>query len=201
MDAILKIYLPFYFIGFILLVFVFPSIRVYRQTGVNPFRFATGHNPTHDYVGNSMKVFILLLFVAIGIHSVSLTAYSYLGPFEYLEQVPLKWAGLTLGHISLTGIMIAQRQMKNSWRIGIDYENGTKLVTTGLFAISRNPIYLFLLLGLTGTFLILPNALTLAVLFAAYLVLHITMRMEEEFLSSRHGEQYTNYKRKVRRLI
>jgi hypothetical protein len=31
--------------------------------------------------------------------------------------------------------------MKNSWRIGIDTVTKTELVTTGLFAISRNPFF------------------------------------------------------------
>jgi protein-S-isoprenylcysteine O-methyltransferase Ste14 len=31
--------------------------------------------------------------------------------------------------------------MDNSWRIGIDEENKTGLVTKGIFSISRNPIF------------------------------------------------------------
>lgn len=58
MDAFLKIYLPLFLVAFIAWVFVVPSLKVYKQTGINPFRFATKHNPTHDYVGSSMKVFI-----------------------------------------------------------------------------------------------------------------------------------------------
>lgn len=37
----LKIYLPVFLVVFIVLVFVVPSVRVYRQTGINPFRFVT----------------------------------------------------------------------------------------------------------------------------------------------------------------
>lgn len=201
MDAFLKIYLPLFFIGFIVLVFVVPSIRVYRQTGINPFRFATKHNKAHDYIGGSMKVFILLLLATVLVYSFSEFAYSMLAPFEYLERPALQIAGLILGHISIIGIVIAQLQMKQSWRIGIDYENKTQLVTWGLFSKSRNPIFLFLIISLIGMFLILPNAITLSVLFAAYLVLHITMRLEEDFLQKQHGEPYYYYKNQVRRLI
>lgn len=201
MDGFLKIYLPVFLMAFIAWVFVVPSVRVYRQTGINPFRFATKHNPTHDYVGNTMKVFILLLLVTIGVYSISDVVYQYLAPFRYMELSNLKIVGLVFGHISLIGIKIAQRQMRLSWRIGIDYENKTKLVTSGLFSVSRNPIYLFLLVGLIGMFLLLPNAVTFAILFAVFLVLHITMRLEEEFLQKQHGEPYIVYKAKVRRLI
>lgn len=201
MNGFLKIYLPVFFVVFIVWVFIVPSINVYKQTGINPFRFATKHNPTHDYVGNIMKVFILLLLFTIGVYSTSATAYQYLAPFSYLVLPALKTVGLVFGHISLLGIKSAQKQMRLSWRIGIDYENSTKLVTSGLFSVSRNPIYLFLLLGLIGMFLILPNAVTFAIFFAAFLVLHITMRLEEDFLQKQHGEAYINYKKKVRRLI
>ncbi len=201
MDAFLRFYLPLFYISLIVLIFIVPSIRVYRKTGVNPFRFATSHNSTHDYVGNSMKLFIVLLFLVIIVHSAWPSVYEYFATFTYLERNILRWTGLILEHVALVGIMIAQKQMRLSWRIGIDYENKTNLVTTGLFSISRNPIFLFLLLGLVGLFLLLPNAITLAVLFAAYLVLNITMRMEEDFLAGQHGQEYLAYKKQVRRII
>ncbi|NTS40754.1 isoprenylcysteine carboxylmethyltransferase family protein [Flavisolibacter sp. BT320] len=201
MDAILKIYLPLYLIGFIVLVFVIPSIRVYRQTGINPFRFATNMDGAHNYIGGSMKVFILLLLMTVLLYSFSESAYNRLARFEYLEFPSLRVAGLILGHLSILGIVVAQLQMKQSWRIGIDYDNKTQLVTWGLFSKSRNPIFLFLLISLVGFFLILPNAITFAVLFSAYIVLHITMRLEEDFLQKQHGEAYTRYKNNVPRLI
>ena len=201
MDAFLKTYLPLFIIIFIVLVFIVPSIRIYRQTGINPFRFSTNHDAAHNYIGGSMKVFILLLLLTALMYSFSESAYNQLAPFVYLERQFLQIAGLILGHLSIIGIVIAQLQMKQSWRIGIDYENKTQLVTWGLFSWSRNPIFLFLLISLVGLFLILPNAITFAILFAAYFVLHITMRLEEHFLQKQHGEIYLNYKYKVRRLI
>ncbi len=201
MDAFLKLYLPFFLVGFIVLVFVVPTVKVYKQTGINPFRFATNHDKAHDYIGASMKVFILLLLVAVFIFSFFGRVYRYLAPFQYLELSGLKIAGLVLGHLSLVLIMIAQYNMRQSWRIGIDYENRTQLITNGFFSLSRNPIYLSLLAGLIGIFLVLPNAITFAVLFAAYIVLHVTMRLEEDFLEKQHGRSYLSYKQKVRRLI
>jgi protein-S-isoprenylcysteine O-methyltransferase Ste14 len=201
METFLKYYLPVFVLGFIVLVFVVPSIRVYKQTGVNPFRFKTNTNQTHDFVGATMKVFILLIIVAVVISSFFSNAYPFLTPFTYLETTTLKLIGFIIGHLSLVGIMIAQWQMNLSWRIGIDYENKTSLVNKGLFSFSRNPIYLFLLFALTGLFLILPNAVTFAVLFAAFLVLHIAIRLEEEFLQKQHGEAYQEYMNEVPRLI
>lgn len=201
MEQFLRIYLPVFLTGFIVLVFILPSVRVYRQTGLNPFRFKTRHDSVHDYIGGSMKMFIAALFVAVVVYAVSPTGYSYLAPFSYMENQELRIGGLIIGHLALVAIMIAQYQMKQSWRIGIDYENKTRLVVSGLFSVSRNPIFLFLLVALAGLFFVLPNALTFAVLSAAYIVLQVTMRMEEKFLEDQHGETYLVYKRKVARLI
>ena len=148
-----------------------------------------------------MKIFILMILLVVLAYSFLPDAYEYLAPLSYLETSKLKIIGLTMGHISIICIMIAQYHMRLSWRIGIDYENKTPLVTIGFFKLSRNPIYLFLLISLLGLFLIIPNALTFAVLFAAYLILQVTMRLEEEFLEMQHGQAYLEYKRKVRRLI
>ncbi len=201
MEPFLKIYLPLFIIAFIILVFVVPSIKVNRETGINPFRFITNHDKAHDYVGASMKVFIILILVVVLVYSFSDAVYNFLGPISYLETSNLKIIGLALGHLAVAGIMIAQWQMKHSWRIGIDYQNKTRLITIGLFRISRNPIYLFLIVALIGLFLIIPNALTLAILFAAYLILQVTIRLEEAHLEEQHGEEYKRYKNDVRRLL
>ena len=88
--------------------------------------------------------------------------------------------------------------MKNSWRIGIDTETKTELITAGLFQLSRNPIFFGSLIGL---FLTTPNALTGLFLILGYVLIQIQIRLEEEFLTDQHGQKYTEYKQKVRRLI
>jgi protein-S-isoprenylcysteine O-methyltransferase Ste14 len=97
--------------------------------------------------------------------------------------------------------VIAQVHIKNSWRIGIDTNTKTDLITTGLFSISRNPIFFGVIVTLFGLFLVTPNALTLLFLILGYIIIQIQIRLEEEFLTKEHGEKYLEYKRKVRRLI
>jgi protein-S-isoprenylcysteine O-methyltransferase Ste14 len=90
--------------------------------------------------------------------------------------------------------------MKNSWRIGIDHDSKTELVTTGLFKYSRNPIFLGMLLSMVGLFFTTPNALTLIFLIVGYILIQIQIRLEEAYLEKDHGEVYKAYKKKVRRL-
>jgi protein-S-isoprenylcysteine O-methyltransferase Ste14 len=108
---------------------------------------------------------------------------------------------LALIHIALVWISIAQFQMSNSWRIGIDEKNKTKLVTDGVFSISRNPIFLGMIISVLGLFFIVPNALTFFLTITTYIVIQIQIRLEEEFLQKQHSQDYVNYKLKTKRLI
>ena len=136
-----------------LVAFVIPTYRTYKQTGINPITFEKNDN-AHDYIGFIMKVLIVLLFVAVLTYSISEKLYSYLVPISYLQTQTLTIAGLALIHIALVWISFAQIQMSNSWRIGIDEKNKTKLVTDGVFSISRNPIFLGMIISVLGLFLL-----------------------------------------------
>jgi len=118
-----------------------------------------------------------------------------------LQHPIILYSGLALIHIALLWVVIAQFQMSKSWRIGIDEENKTELVTAGLFSISRNPIFLGMILSVTGIFLIIPNALTFFLCLSTYFVIQIQIRLEEEFLIKQHGDEYLHYKQKTRRLL
>jgi len=91
--------------------------------------------------------------------------------------------------------------MSSNWRIGIDEKNKTDLVTTGIFSISRNPIFVGMIVSLLGIFLIIPNAISLCLMVLTYFIIQIQIRLEEEFLEKQHKTDYINYKFKTRRLI
>jgi len=78
----------------------------------------------------------------------------------------------------------------------------TTLLTEGLYAYSRNPIYLALVL-LTVGMGFLGNNLWLAVagLPAAALVHWTAIRKEEHYLEEKFGEDYRNYRQRVRRWL
>ena len=65
----------------------------------------------------------------------------------------------------------------------------------------RNPIYVGLLTGVAGFFLVAPNALSFAASVAAWIGIQIQVRLEEEYLLSHHGDAYREYQATVRRWI
>ncbi len=137
----------------------------------------------------------LLLFAFIP------TLYKNFLPILQLENLTIKYIGLVFLAFALTWTIIAQGHMKNSWRIGIDTETKTELITTGLFGLSRNPVFFGMIISLVGLFLTTPNALTGLFLILGYILIQIQIRLEEEFLTKQHGQNYLTYKQKVRRLI
>ena len=73
--------------------------------------------------------------------------------------------------------------------------------TNGPFAVSRNPIFLGMLIFVLGMTLWSASAVTIALLVAAYLALEVQIRGEETFLEREHGEAYRIYRARVRRWI
>jgi len=143
-----------------------------------------------------------MLLIVFVIHFLNIELYNYLlVPIHYLEDNSVFFIGFFLLHFALFWIVIAQKQMGNSWRIGIDEKNKSELVTHGLFSISRNPVFLGMMLSLFSIFLVLPNILTFFIAFTGYIVIQIQIRLEEEFLLKEFGQKYIDYKNNTRRLI
>jgi protein-S-isoprenylcysteine O-methyltransferase Ste14 len=103
--------------------------------------------------------------------------------------------------LSLVIVWVAQSQMADSWRIGIDEENKTELVTNGLFRYSRNPIFLGIMVANIGLFSVLPNAFTMLIVALSTISVNTQIRLEEEYLKKTHKNFYLDYSKKVRRWI
>lgn len=81
-------------------------------------------------------------------------------------------------------------------------EKTSSLVTDGVYAWSRNPMYLSLLLVLLAYFLWLGNGLGIVVLATFVLALtHWQIKAEESALLALFGEEYAQYCNRVRRWI
>jgi protein-S-isoprenylcysteine O-methyltransferase Ste14 len=141
----------------------------------------------------------LLLYVFMFAWLPSLKAY-FLPILLPLPEV-WQWLGLLLLLVALIWTIVAQGNMKDSWRIGIDSEMKTALITGGLFSFCRNPIFLGMLLALAGLFMVTPNALTLIFWIVGYILIQVQIRLEEEYLQRQHGEAYAIFCRKVPRRL
>ena len=103
--------------------------------------------------------------------------------------VSLIWFGITL-------IVFG-----NSFRIGIDEKTNDKLITSGTFAISRNPVFIAFIAFFGGIFLIYSNIVTLTFFILLIIMVHHQILREEKFLKSHYGKEHEDYCKKVRRYI
>ncbi|MCL2624480.1 MAG: isoprenylcysteine carboxylmethyltransferase family protein [Planctomycetaceae bacterium] len=200
MTDFLRIILPIYFIVFFGVAMVLKSVVVARRTGINPFVLPKDDN-VYGLVGFYFKLVLIAIFVYVLVYAFFPAWHDNFLPIRQLTNPTISCIGLSLLFISLVWTVIAQTHMKNSWRIGIDTETKTELVTSGLFSVSRNPIFFGMIITLFGAFLATPNALTILFLILGYVLIQIQIRLEEEFLIKEHGQKYLEYKQKVRRLI
>lgn len=109
--------------------------------------------------------------------------------------------GVSFLVVALIWVLVAQIQMGDSWRIGIDERSSAPLVQNGLFGISRNPIFFGMLVMLAGLLLTIPTAATLIVTVLGFVLIHIQVRLEESFLLEKYGDEYRSYQRRVRRWL
>ena len=173
---------------------------VWKKTGVNPVVFK-GSDTAHDFIGRLFKVLFAAIVAVVFIYAFIPSAYQYLIPIYFLERTSIKGTGIVLLLVSLVWTMLAQAQMGNSWRIGIDAEHQTELVQSGIFNLSRNPIFSGMMVTLFGLFLVIPSAGTLITLLIGSILIGIQVRLEEEFLTEVHGDKYIRYRQSVRRWI
>ena len=196
----LRYFLPLYLLAYIIAAFFWRSYAVWKRTGVNPVVFK-GSDSAHDLVGRIFKVLFAVIVAVVIVYAFIRNAYQYVIPLHSLERRPVRSTGFILLLVSLVWTIVAQAQMGNSWRIGIDTENRTELVRAGVFRLSRNPIFVGMIATLLGLFLVIPNVGTLITLLVGTILIEIQVRLEEEYLTSTHGDAYNEYRRNVRRWI
>jgi protein-S-isoprenylcysteine O-methyltransferase Ste14 len=189
-----------FFLLYFALTFAWRSTLVYRRTGVNPL-VLPARDDAYGYVGRAFKVTIGIVAVYVGLAAFVPKAIDSLGVIHALNKSAVSYIGWVMLWGSLAWLLVAQAQMGNSWRIGIDEHRQTSLVSSGLFALSRNPIFLGMRFTMLGLVLVSPTAFTVAVAVAAELLIQVQVRLEEAHLLSLHGEEYTGYSSRVRRWL
>ncbi len=147
--------LTYVFIYFVIIIGV-RSFILYKNTGVN----VLGKFGRKGRIGRNERglTFASLIIPIVAFNYVFIPQnYHLLLPFAFLELDWIKNTGIIVYAIGFLIAIIAQFQMQNDWRIGVDPEQNTNLVTRGLYQYSRNPIYVGIIISFIGFFLLLPS--------------------------------------------
>ena len=124
-----------------------------------------------------------------------------LGLHPSLLQTP----GLVLGSILVlagyAGTHWCYASMGDTWRMGIDREEETRLVTSGPYARMRHPIYSFQVLILIGVAVLLPATLAFLIIPVHLICVWVKAADEEAHLVEVHGQEYRDYCARTGRLF
>ncbi|MDQ0394219.1 methyltransferase family protein [Labrys monachus] len=129
--------------------------------------------------------------------------------YQIQDSSILRVIGAVLCLAGVAMYPFAQFNMGDFWRVGIDREVGRAdaageqkgLVMNGLFAVSRNPIYIMLDAIFVGAFLVHGRLIFLVIALAYIAITHCEILNEERFLNERFGDEYVAYKNRVSRYL
>ena len=119
----------------------------------------------------------------------------------FFRSEVVSWVGVLLCLAGLILLLLSLVSFGKSFRVGIDIDRPDKLVTTGVFAFSRNPIYVAFGCVLLGQFLVFPNWILLVYLAGGVWLFHRQVLREEEFLRKEYGDEYAEYCGRVHRYL
>ena len=186
-----KIYLGLILIFFIL-AFAVKNIKTYIST-------------KQSIRGSSVKLTLSILFSTI-IYCLIILRLTLLEP-KWIVEIDLSGykqiniLGLIFVSIGFILGILALIAMKNSWRVGIKYDQKTDLVTTGIYKISRNPYFLSYNILILGYIFIFPSFILISLYLTLVIIFHNMILEEEKYLLNVHGENYIDYKKKVNRYL
>jgi protein-S-isoprenylcysteine O-methyltransferase Ste14 len=120
-------------------------------------------------------------------------------------ELPVLWAvasGLFCAGVTLSVAGVGSFRRAKTTVNPIDPTSSTALVVSGIYRVTRNPMYLGFLLILAGATVLMENAATFLVLPAFVLYLNrFQIRAEEVALQSRFGDAFVIYRSRVRRWL
>jgi len=183
------------FTVFAALGFGWRSWQQHRRTGSTGFRGISGNPGSPEWLAG------VGFIVAMGV-AVTAPLLQLVGVVGAPDAPWLHLTGVAIAALGIAVTVYAQVDMGDSWRIGVDADDTTTLVRSGLFGVVRNPIFTAMLVFAAGMVLVTPNIV--AVIGFALLVASIEVQVrvvEEPYLSTLHGESYREYAASVGRFV
>lgn len=167
----------------------------HRRTGHTGFHGISGSPREAGWWGGVLFVVAILLGLAGPLLAVS-------GAVPTTAPVWVQALGLVVTLVGFAATLAAQTGMGASWRIGVDAAERTALVTDGVFARVRNPIFTAMVLAQSGVLLMVPTWVSAAALLGLVLAVQLQVRaVEEPYLQAVHGAAYRSYAARAGRFL
>jgi protein-S-isoprenylcysteine O-methyltransferase Ste14 len=175
---------------FLFLILLFFGEKLFHNKNFD----AGGKPPINKIIFLSSKYSIIVLWIIVIIKS--------WGWNISMLQIPasIKYLSLILWVLGFSLLFVGRFGMGSSFRIGQPKEN-ISLTTTGLFKISRNPMYLGVYATILASIVYTANVFVLLIGVFVIIVHHKIVLSEEKYLQQKFTKKYDDYCIKVRRYI
>lgn len=183
---------------FLFFAFGVRTVMQVRATGSSGFHGISGKPGSVEWIAGVLFIVALVLGVAAPI----LALTDIVKPIASIDGDGVNLIGLFLAVAGVNLTVYSQTSMGSSWRIGVDEEERTALVTTGAFAHVRNPIFSAMIPTALGLAMMVPSVVSIAALVSLIVALELQVRIvEEPYLIRVHGEDYRSYAAATGRFI
>jgi len=166
---------------------------------VNVLQKAT--KPIQRYFHALERVMTLLIVSLIVSHSLFSEKWIAFRPIHIVNKPTIMYFGFILGFLGLVLCRIAQVTIGKSWRVGIDEQSKSGLISNGIYAYIRNPTYTGLYLLCIGVWLINPTIAYSYWILLFYIMMEFQVRCEEEYLETMYGNEYLEYCKRTKKYI
>lgn len=182
-------------VAFFALTIAAKTLYLLISRGVNPIAIGGGKK-------GLVLIVEILAFTALLVWMIEIILDAIHSPFRIIpatldlqlfDLLIAKVAGVVLICVFFFLFSFAYLSFGDSWRVGFDVKRPGALVTSGIFGLSRNPIYLSISLWFAGIFLINGTVISLIMAVLAFLVQHWQILQEETFLTNLYGQRYLDY--------
>jgi protein-S-isoprenylcysteine O-methyltransferase Ste14 len=177
----------------VLLGMVWGRVLLLKRHGIRAVKFGAIDRKDFLIPPFALFYFYLVLAAALGLPRVSRQ--------EFFSSERVSWVGVMLCGAGLLLLFLSLVSFGRSFRVGIDQDTPDRLVTTGIFAFSRNPVYVAFGLVLLGQLLVFPNWIFLVYLIAGIGLFHRQVLREEASLRRQYDQPYVEYCARVRRYL
>jgi len=182
-------------LGFLTVAFAGRTLVHRRRTGDSGFRWQR-HDRTARVSGA-----LFAAAVVVGTAGVTLAALSVTGLWDALEGTVMLVVGVAVFAAGCVLTLASQSAMGTSWRIGVDPNERTELVTDGPFGWARNPIFTGMVIAAVGLSLMAPTMLTLVALLLLVVAVEVQVRSVEETYLRTAMPDWGAYARRVGRIV
>lgn len=172
-------------------------IKLFLQSkrGIKTIQIGQGSKPRRTVAIEIILVVMILLKSLVEFISIL-----YVARFPVIIQNDfVRYCGVLISIVGVSLLITAMATLHDSWRGGIDYDQNTELVTTGIYRYSRNPGFAGFDLFYIGISLLFSNLLNIIFSGMLMLILHLQILEEEKFLKIAFGKEYLDYRKKTKR--